>query len=144
MRSMDTTPYPRCVLPKRPHPDLPKGRLIIERLISLLRELDLEVVGGGSTDDDGTWIEPLGGVRLNMELPYRTGLDFFVDIGGLAYGDDSSLSFDIGVAFQWEIVDHVALEIGFRHFQTDLERNGGDFEFDTSLAGLFGSVAIRF
>jgi len=107
--------------------------------------LDSEVNGVSTTSDDNTWIEPVGGVHMIVELPHRFGIDLATNIGGFANGDDSSFSWSISVGFTWAFCKNAAVEIGFRHLSVDLE-DGGDepFKFDGFLAGLWGSVVVRF
>lgn len=100
----------------------------------------------GASDSDNTWFEPMGGGRLNLDLPYRFGLNLSFDAGGFTSGEDSSFSWDITVGFTWMAMENIGLEIGFRHLQMDLVEGDGtdEFEFDAALAGLFGSIVIRF
>lgn len=107
--------------------------------------LDSEVNGVSATSDDNTWIEPVGGVHMIVELPHRFGIDLATNIGGFANGDDSSFSWSISVGFTWAFCKNAAVEIGFRHLSVDLEDGGDDpFKFDGFLAGLWGSVVVRF
>ncbi len=107
--------------------------------------LDTDVNGSPATSDDNTWFEPVGGVRMVLELPHGFGMDLATNIGGFANGDDSSMSWSISVGFTWQFCKNAAAEIGFRHLGVDLE-DGEDepFMFDGALAGLWGSVVIRF
>lgn len=114
-----------------------------------LHSLDLsiaEAAGGAESSADNTWFEPIGGVRLALDLPYRFALGVSLDAGGFSTGDDSSFSWDITVGFTWRPIENVGLEIGFRHLQMDLSDGEGarEFEFDGALAGLFGAIVIQF
>lgn len=108
-----------------------------------VHSLDLSL---GDDQDDNTWAEPIGGVRIGLDLPRGFGLGISIDGGGFSTGDDSSFSWDITVAFSWMPSRHLGVEIGFRHLQMDLSKGKGndEFEFDAALAGLFGGVVIRF
>ncbi|MBL8746050.1 MAG: hypothetical protein JNK58_06810 [Phycisphaerae bacterium] len=108
-----------------------------------IHSIDASIAAANS---DNTWFEPIGGARINLDLPHRFGLNVSLDGGGFSSGEDSSFSWDITVAFSWRPIENLGLEIGFRHLQADLvEGDGADeFEFDGALAGLFGSVVIRF
>ncbi len=100
----------------------------------------------GAADSDNTWFEPIGGARVNLDLPHRFDIILSVDGGGFTSGSDSSYSVDITIAFSWMPLQNVGLEIGFRHLQMDLIEGEGtdEFEFDGALAGLFGAVVFRF
>jgi hypothetical protein len=107
--------------------------------------LDSEVNGDPATSDDNTWFEPVGGVRMMLELPHGFGFELAANAGGFVNGDDSSLSWSISAAFLWNFCPNAAVEIGFRHLSVDLEDGEDDpFVFDNALAGLWGSVVIRF
>ncbi len=83
-------------------------------------------------------IHAIVGVGLNMDLPEGFGLRFSADAGGGANGS----SFDLTFSFDYEIVDHVSAQIGYRYLRTDLQDGG--FNYDVALAGLFASIALRF
>lgn len=107
----------------------------------------LTVVGGATAAASNTWTDILGGARVTMDFPYDTQLEVASTIGGFSDGgDNSSFSWDITAAFNWAPVENVALQFGFRHLSVDLTEgeNNNEFSIDTSLAGLFGSVVIRF
>jgi len=106
--------------------------------------LSMEVASGASfSAEDGVWAQPIVGGRVTMDLPRRFAVEAGIDLGAQPFGDDSGLSFDITAAFQWRFAgNHGGLEIGFRHHQVFLESDG--FEFNTSLAGLYGAVVFRF
>lgn len=108
-------------------------------------DLVLTPAAGAAFAGDGQWVQPMGGVKMNLDLPWRTGIELSVDGGGWG-GDESSFAWDITVAFFWVFHDHAGVEIGFRHLQMDLQdgSGAGAFEVDSALAGLFASVIIRF
>lgn len=108
--------------------------------------LDLTpLAGAGSAMNDGQWVQPIGGVRLTIDLPYRTGVEVSLDGGGWG-GDQSSFAWNIAAAFYWAFHENAGLEIGFRNLASDLQDGEGanEFNFDAALMGLFGSVIIRF
>lgn len=108
---------------------------------------DLTVVGGATASASNTWTDILAGARVTMDFPYDTQLEVASTIGGFSDGgDNSSFSWDITAAFNWAPIENVALQIGFRHLSVDLTEgeNNNEFNIDTSLAGLFGSLVIRF
>lgn len=98
--------------------------------------------------EENTWIEPIGGARMSIDLPQGFGVNVAFDAGGFPSGDDSSFSWDITVAFSWMFLSdrRGGLEIGFRHLDMNLNEGegAGELEFDAALAGLFGAIVIRF
>ena len=102
--------------------------------------------GGASGSGDEVWVQPVLGARLGIDLPAGFGVEVTGDVGAFSSGDDESFSWDITAAFTWRFENRVGLEIGFRHLDADLQSGSGSglFEFDAALAGLFGSLVIRF
>ena len=109
-----------------------------------LYDLNLKLDSGGSAlaDEDHTWVDAIVGARMTIDFPYGIGLDVTGDIG--TFGSEFAWNIEVGI--HYAITDNVAAEIGFRHLDTRYKDNGGSdpFEWDVSLAGLFGSVVIRF
>lgn len=110
-------------------------------------DLDFGPDGADGISIGKTWAEPLAGVGLNIALPHGFEVSCVIDAGA-TLGGGTGFAWDITPRFRWFVMENraVALEIGFRHVQADLIDGSGDdpFEFDASLAGLFGSVLIRF
>lgn len=102
--------------------------------------------GGASARGNETWLQPIVGARLGIDLPAGFGVEVTGDVGGFVSGDDESFSWDITAAFTWRWENRVGLEIGFRHLDSDLSSGSGsgEYEFDAALAGLYGAVVIRF
>ncbi|MDX2116386.1 MAG: hypothetical protein SFZ24_12320 [Planctomycetota bacterium] len=110
-------------------------------------DLSIGVPGGEAAQDDGVWVEPIGGVRVAVDLPHEFGFDLTLDGGGFPGSDASSYSWDVTVAFRWMFLGQGVggLEIGFRHLRMNLEDGDAEaLEFDGALAGLFGGIVIRF
>ena len=109
-----------------------------------LYDLDLALSSGGSAlaDEDHTWVDAIVGARLTIDLPEGFGLDVTGDIG--TFGSDFAWNIEVGL--HYALHDNVAAEIGFRHLDTLYkDGNGSDpFEWDIALAGLYGSIVIRF
>lgn len=108
-------------------------------------DLDLETAGG-SVSGDGSWIEPMIGIRLGLEITRDFSIDLNSDFGFWDSGDDASSSWNIEAGFRWELHENVDVRLGFRHLSTDLSEGSGsdEFIFDNALAGLALSVGIRF
>lgn len=98
------------------------------------------VADGLIIDRDETWIDPLAGLRLAVDLPRGFGFDLQSDLGGFGVGSDFAWNIEVG--FFWQPAPNLAAEIGFRHLQIDYERD--DFNWDITTAGLFGAIVLRF
>lgn len=102
--------------------------------------------GADSLEESDTWIEPLVGARLTIELPHGFEIGVSADVGA-TLGPGTGFAWEIMPTFRWFPMDNktVAAEIGFRHVQADLSTGSDDdFSFDAATAGLFASVVIRF
>lgn len=101
--------------------------------------------GSESVSEDGTWVAPLVGAKLNVSLPHGFEIALGIDAGA-TLGGGTGFALDIVPTFRWFPMENksVAAEIGFRHNTADLSRGDDDFEFDGFAAGLFASVVIRF
>lgn len=99
-------------------------------------DLDFDTPAGES--DELEDFHAILGLALRMDLPEGFGMEISVDGGG---GADGS-SFDLEAVFDYAFSENVSAQIGYRFLLMDLEEDG--FEYETALAGLFGSVAIRF
>jgi len=101
--------------------------------------------GSDSVSEDGTWVAPLVGAKLNVDLPHGFEIALGIDMGA-TLGGGTGFALDIVPTFRWFPMEHkaVAVEIGFRHNAADLSTGDDDFEFDGFAAGLFASVVIRF
>lgn len=103
-----------------------------------------EIGGSNLIDQRSTWVDPLLGMRMLLDLPYGYGLELRGDVGGFGLG--SEFAWNVEVSFQTQITENIGAEIGFRHLQTRYESGSGAdrFEWDVAIAGLYGSVLIRF
>lgn len=109
-----------------------------------LYDLDLELSSGGGVlaAEDHTWVDVILGARISLDFPHGIGFDLAGDIGSL--GSDFAWNAEVGV--HYAINDNIDAEIGFRHLDVFYTDDGGSdpFEWDITLAGLFGSIVIRF
>lgn len=108
-------------------------------------DYQLEQIGGPELiDQRSTWVDPVVGARMLLDLPKGWGMELRGDVGGFGVGSD--FAWNIEVAFQGEIAENIGVEVGFRHLQTDYETGSGadELNWDMALAGLYGSVVIRF
>lgn len=110
------------------------------------------IAGGPAarTAEDGFWVEPYVGAHGELQVVRDFSLDLDISGGAQPFGDDTSWSVDLAVAFSWRPgcagVDGLAVQIGWRQLLFDLQ-NGADaeeFRFDGGFAGLFFGAVIRF
>ena len=96
--------------------------------------------------EEQTWVQPIIGFRITIDLPHRFVVYASLDGGGMSLGDDTASSVDLTAGVQWRFLDNVGFDWGFRHHQFNLQTRSsmGDFEYQGSLAGLYGALVIRF
>lgn len=103
--------------------------------------------GASSVSDSGFWVEPIVGVRGSIDIFNDVTLHLSMDGGAQPLGDHTSNSFDITVGVQWRPTARFGIQFGWRQLIVNLENGGGanklDFN-DGTLAGLFGSLVVRF
>jgi len=105
----------------------------------------MDQVGGPDLiDRSATWVDPVIGLRLLLDMPWGVGMEMRGDIGGFGVGSD--FAWNVEVAFRAPLAENIAAEIGFRHLQTDYKTGGvsNELDWDMALAGLYGSVVFRF
>lgn len=103
-------------------------------------------IGGAGTSSDEIWAEPIIGGRITVDILEKATFQLALDGGGQPIGNHSSSSFDIIASINFRPWHNVGLELGWRQLSVDLEDGSGSgkTEFDGELAGIFGSLVIRF
>lgn len=110
-------------------------------------ELSVTPLGGQGLSEDETWVDLIGGLRLEAEFTEEFSFDLAVDAGGFAIDDEESTSVNIVTGFQWRPRPNIGAQIGWRFLFADFnDGEGGDQEFDFSgsIAGLYAGVVLRF
>lgn len=104
--------------------------------------------GIGPSNDDvrETFIEPLVGAKLKLEINEQFDVDVLLSVGGLPLGDRSSLSVDAMAGFTWRPLENVGVQVGYRQLAFILEEGSGSeqFRYPGALAGLSFGVMFRF
>ncbi|MFG0275582.1 MAG: hypothetical protein ACF8QF_11035 [Phycisphaerales bacterium] len=103
--------------------------------------------GATTARDNATWFDLIVGARLEVEITRSFSFDVTADVGGLAWDGAGSASANIIAGFQWRPVPNVGAQIGYRFLYTgynDGDDGAEEFDFTGSLAGLYGSVVLRF
>lgn len=99
-----------------------------------------------SAEGEHTFIEPILGVRTELDITQAFSIQVQGTGGTLPLDDPSSYSFDISASFHYRPVVWADLFIGYRLLLVSLEDgdNLDAFEFDGTVAGLFTGFTIRF
>ncbi|MBY0313547.1 MAG: hypothetical protein K2W85_15895 [Phycisphaerales bacterium] len=99
-----------------------------------------------SAEAEHTFIEPILGVRTELDITQAFSIQVQGTGGTLPLDDTSSYSFDISASFHYRPVVWADLFIGYRLLLVSLEDgdNLDAFEFDGTVAGLFTGFTIRF
>ncbi|MBX3358287.1 MAG: hypothetical protein KF745_07650 [Phycisphaeraceae bacterium] len=102
--------------------------------------------GGGSSSDGQTFVQPIAALRAEALFARDFGINIQLSGGGMAWGDTTSASFDLALMFNWYPAENVGLQFGWRQllFWVSDGDEPSEFQYNGSLAGLFGSVVIRF
>jgi len=120
-----------------------------------LHHVDIELVNLSGSLAPGTttrasgdeiFVEPVVGVRGELEIDEQWHIEVGASFGGFAAGDHQSLSWDIRTAFAWRPTRNLGAHVGFRILSFDLDDGSGvsTFEYRGSLSGLFAGIDIRF
>lgn len=104
------------------------------------------MIGGATRGSDNTFFEPIVGGRLTVAILDNFGFFVALDGGGMPIGNHTSTSFDIITGIHWRPWPDVGFEFGWRQLSVDLQDGSGaqKTEFNGELAGIIGSLVIRF
>ncbi len=98
--------------------------------------------GGAGAEDSATWVQPLLGAKLELELWDRASMDVALDYGLWPGGSNDISGFNVIAGFQWRPWSHVGMQVGYRLQIVDGQ--DGNFEWDGSAAGFYAGAVIRF
>lgn len=93
-----------------------------------------------SEQQGATWIDPLVGVRLGVDLTDRISLKGIADIGGFGIGSRLTWEFYAGAAYA--ITPTIRLEAGYRYISVDYDADR--VTIDTRMQGLAAGVTFGF
>lgn len=98
----------------------------------------------GSADE--FFVEPVIGLKFEMEIVKAFTIDVQGTVGWLDAGDESASSWDVIVGGTWRPVDNLGIQIGYRNLAYTLEsgEGAGAFEYDGAIAGLYVGLSLRF
>jgi hypothetical protein len=114
-----------------------------------LYDLDIavrDITTGVESASQQFYVEPILGVRAELDIDRDYGLDLQISGGYYADSDRSVSSLDIIVGFRWTPTPNIGWQIGWRQILTWMEDGEGasEFEYSGGLAGLYTGVVIRF
>jgi hypothetical protein len=104
--------------------------------------LNLSRLAGGSLRSEVTSGEPLIGALAEFTLAEHFHIDLQLSLGGLS----DSRSFDVAVAFRYNPLPWLSLDIGYRLLSNSMTDStpSGDIKNDLSYAGLLFGASVRF
>jgi len=109
-------------------------------------DTETTVAGAGTTSADETFVDVLGGARLELDWKRTLAFDLYATGGGLPAGDRTSRSFNLGLGFTYRPIPTVGALVGYRLTAFNLENDDGaeTFEYDGALAGVYWGVQLSF
>lgn len=118
------------------------------RLYDVNWTLRSDATGAGvhQVSDDGLFLQPEVGGKLNLDFGTDFTIDLQVTLGGLPFGSGTSYSGDIIVGLQYHPTPYVGVQIGYRSlfFGVSKGSGAGEFGFNGAMQGLYGSLVFRF
>lgn len=123
------------------------------RLVALagvrLHDVDVDLRSrddGTSASTDQTFIEPVGGVRVEFPLARQFQIDLQATGGGWIESDRSVYSLDLCIAVRWTPTPNIGVEFGWRQVAFSLSdgEDASEFEYVGAVAGVFAGITVRF
>jgi hypothetical protein len=104
---------------------------------------ELEIRGGPTVDQSETWVDPLIGSRIGLDLTDRWLVTGEANIGGFGVGSDFTWNAQAYLGYQLSLFGRpTTLLIGYRALYQDYHRN--NFEWDVAMHGPVIGTAVRF
>ena len=104
-------------------------------------ELDSGLLPGRSISDSETWLDPMIGVRGNLDLNDRWFLTGWGFLGGFGVGSDLMADVFGGLGYRFSRPG-LSTVIGYRWMKVDYE--DGDFLYDVEQQGIMAGMIFRF
>jgi hypothetical protein len=104
---------------------------------------ELEVRRGPSVDESESWVEPLVGSRVGLDLADRWTIAAEANVGGFGVGSDFSWNAQAFLGYRTSIFGvPTTLSAGYRALHQDYDHN--DFEWDVTMHGPALGAVLRF
>ncbi|MBX3179942.1 MAG: hypothetical protein KF886_21535 [Candidatus Hydrogenedentes bacterium] len=101
---------------------------------------DVEVQIAGRFRDTFHWVEPLVGVRHQMQLAKKWRYDWRLDFGG--FGAGSRLTWQFATNLHYDLSNRYAINVGYRH--VDIDYRDDSRRYDSTLSGPMLGVSFKF
>jgi hypothetical protein len=104
---------------------------------------ELELHPGPTVDSSETWVDPLIGSRIGLDLTDRWLISSEANIGGFEVGFDFTWNAQAYVGYQFSLFGRpTTLLVGYRALYQDYHHN--NFEWDVTMHGPVIGTAVRF
>ncbi|BAQ60639.1 hypothetical protein GM3708_1045 [Geminocystis sp. NIES-3708] len=121
----------------------------IEETINVIATSTLVNFNGSFQNNYGqtrTWLEPMIGAKLGMQLNDRIGLWLRGDASGFGLAGETDMSWNVLGGMDWWVGYNTALQLGYRFYEIDYSWGSGNnaFGFKESFNGPFLSATFHF
>jgi hypothetical protein len=104
---------------------------------------ELEVRGGRTVDSSESWVDPLVGARIGLDLSDRWAIAAEGNFGGFGVGSDFTWNAQAAVGYRTAVFGReITFALGYRALYQDYHH--GDFEWDVTMHGPLLGTAVRF
>jgi hypothetical protein len=104
---------------------------------------ELEVRGGQTVDSSESWVDPLIGSRIGLDLTDRFAIGGEANVGGFGVGADFTWNAQAYVGYEFSLFGRPStLLLGYRALYQDYHHN--DFEWDVTMHGPVIGTSVRF
>lgn len=121
----------------------------IEETINVVATSTLVNFSGSFKNNYGqtrTWLEPMIGAKLGMQLNDRIGFWLRGDASGFGLAGETDMSWNIYTGMDWWVGYNTSLQLGYRFYEIDYSWGSGNnaFGFKESFNGPFLSATFHF
>jgi hypothetical protein len=103
---------------------------------------ELDVDGGPTADDSESWVDPLVGSRIGLDLSDHWALGGEANVGGFGVGSDIAWNVQGYVGYRTTLFGlDTTFAAGYRALHTDYDHN--DFKWDVTMYGPILGAALR-
>ena len=102
----------------------------------------LGVDAGTLAEADGSFVDPIVGLRFRRYLSEKLWVNLRGDVGGFGVGSDFSWFVNAGAGYR--VSRLISLDFGYRIWDFDFESDNDLKRFDAALAGFAGGLTFHF